>query len=129
MSACGGDEVFLAKELHAVGERLQQPFGTGAVRPHPVLHRREHFTLVPGHVGHADEQDVHEDERHNERQPEWLIHTIAFLPMRRPNPTQKPGGGGAAGMIRNSTRCLWERPDRVRVTSRALGSAADQKIG
>ena len=85
----GRDEVFLAEQLDAVGDRLQEPLRTGAVRTDPVLHGGEHLALVPRHVRHADEQDVHEDERHQKRQPDWLIHASALL-LPVPALTPKP---------------------------------------
>src|SRR5215213_8582511 len=75
----GRNEVFLAEQLDAVGNGLQEPFRPRAVRTYAVLHSGEHLALVPRHIRHADEKDVHEDERHHKRQPEWLIHTSAML--------------------------------------------------
>ena len=78
------DKVLLAQQLDAVGYGLQESLRPGAVWTDTVLHGGQHFALVPRHVGHADEKNVHEDERHHKRQPDRLIHTSALLLLTRP---------------------------------------------
>ena len=84
----GRNQVFLAEQLDAVRERLQQAVRTGPRRSHAVLHRREHLALVVGHVRHADQQDVHDQEGDDEIEPERHIRHACFpLPLPGfPNP-------------------------------------------
>ncbi len=58
-----GDQVFLTEQLDPVGHRLQEALGTGAGRSHTILHGREHLALEIGHVRHANQEHVHDQER------------------------------------------------------------------
>ena len=57
-----GHQVLFEEELRPVGERLQQPEGSGAVRADAVLHVGDDLALEPDHQHHRDEQDAEGDE-------------------------------------------------------------------
>src|SRR5690606_34048598 len=56
----GGDPRFLEDQLHAVGDRLQQPEGTDDVGAAPKLYGRDHLALGIGEIGH------HQHDRYND---------------------------------------------------------------
>ncbi len=88
LSAAAGIRSSLPSSLMPSAIGCSEPLRTGPRRSHPVLHGGEHLALVIGHVRHADEQDVHDDEGDDEIEPERHIRHACFpLPLPGfPNP-------------------------------------------
>ena len=59
----GRDEVFLEEELHAVGDRLDEPGPADAVGSDAILDEGADFAFRPHGVGHHGEDDAHDDGR------------------------------------------------------------------
>src|SRR5690606_21468122 len=70
----GRDQIFLAEQLHGVSERLPQAMPARAGRTEAILERGKDLALEPGHIRHADEQHIENDEGHDERDPDRLVH-------------------------------------------------------
>ncbi len=70
-----GRDVFLEKELNAVGNRLQEPKWADAIRPDAVLHPAQKTPLPPDEGGH-DQQDRHDEKQHSDRCLKGRVQTL-----------------------------------------------------
>ena len=57
-----GQQVLLEEQLDAVGQRLEDAVGAGAVRSDPVLHVGDDLALEPDGQHHRDEEHPERDE-------------------------------------------------------------------
>jgi hypothetical protein len=55
-------EIFLDKQLHAIGQRLQQTQRPRSIGPNAVLRPRTHLAFKQNKVRGPDEQNVNDDE-------------------------------------------------------------------
>jgi hypothetical protein len=76
------EEALLADQLDEVGDRLQQPEGTGAIRAVAVLHAPEQLAFEPRRVREGEHDEVDDHQCLDERDPPDFLHLERHLDER-----------------------------------------------